>query len=251
MKIKAIIFALVVGVTSSSVIHAATITLKDGRTFEGNIVSQTSDTLVVDAAGIKMNFPTNQVDTIDMTDKKSTPTKTAVKPAPKSEKESANKAPVALQSGTALTIRMSEQVNSRHNKTGTRFTAVLEANLMAGDTLVAKKGSQVYGVLTNVKKAGRIAGSAQLTLELTEISIDGDMHKIATQPINGTGENTARTSVGRTARAAAIGGLIDGSDGAKTGAKVGVGAAILTKGSDIQIPQGTLLDFVLRTPLNL
>ena len=65
--------------------------------------------------------------------------------------------------------------------------------------------------------------------------------------IQGEGRNT----VGRTARAAAIGGLIDGSDGARTGAKVGLGASILTRGESLQVPAGTLLETQLRTPLDL
>lgn len=250
MKIKAIIFSLLAVITFSNIVYAAMVNLKDGRSFEGDIVSQDSHTIVLDIAGITMKLPTELVSTIDMsTDINNT--KSEANPTTMPEKANHFSSSATIESGTALTIRMSQQVNSRENKTGTRFTAVLEANLMAGNILVAKKETQVYGVLTNVKKAGRIAGSASLTLALTEISIDGTMHKIATQPLSSTGNNTARKSVGQTARAAAIGGLIDGSDGAKTGAKVGVGAAILTRGNDIQIPQGTLLDFVLRTPLHL
>ncbi len=71
------------------------------------------------------------------------------------------------------------------------------------------------------------------------------MFPMKTQNIGGQGVNSAKTSVGRTARAAAIGGLVDGSDGAKTGAKVGGGAAILTKGNDIQVPKGELIEFIL------
>ena len=120
---------------------------------------------------------------------------------------------------------------------------------MSGDVVVAKKGSKIYGVLTNVKKAGRLAGSASMTLELTDISINGVMVAIRTQPVSGEGQNTAKTTVGRTARTAAVGSLIGGSDGAKTGVKVGVGAVILTKGDDIEVVQGSLVDFILAAPL--
>ena len=61
---------------------------------------------------------------------------------------------------------------------------------------------------------------------------------------SGSGKNT----VGKTARGAAIGGLIDGKDGARTGAKVGLGAAILTRGGKINIPANTLLEVPLAEP---
>jgi len=45
--------------------------------------------------------------------------------------------------------------------------------------------------------------------------------------------------------------LVDGSSGAKTGAKVGLGASILTGGQSINVPAGTLLETALRTPLSI
>ena len=88
-----------------------------------------------------------------------------------------------------------------------------------------------------------------MTFELRDISIDNVMVAIRTQPVGGQGQNTAKSSLGKTGRAAAIGGLVDGSDGAKTGAKVGLGASILSKGDDIELPEGTLVDFILAAPL--
>jgi len=49
----------------------------------------------------------------------------------------------------------------------------------------------------------------------------------------------------RTLGAAAIGGLLRGSKGAKRGAKVGAGVSILTGGQQISIPAGTVLEFTL------
>ena len=71
---------------------------------------------------------------------------------------------------------------------------------------------------------------------------------LKTQNVGGQGANSAKKTVGTTARTAAIGGLIDGSDGAKTGAKVGVGVSILTRGNDIQVPKGEILGFILSAP---
>jgi hypothetical protein len=68
---------------------------------------------------------------------------------------------------------------------------------------------------------------------------------IRTSAVKAVSENTGKQTVGRTARAAAVGGLIDGSSGAKTGAKVGLGASILTSGSQVYIPRGTLLEYTL------
>lgn len=251
---------ILISVMSISMAKAANVILKNGSSYQGEIKSQNSETLVMDVNGIEMRIPVASIASIDL-QASATPTNPAPATAPatspppativtpESPDASNSVGPVSVSAGTALTVRMLESVNSRHNKTGQRFTAELEANLMSGEIVVAPKGAKVYGVLTEVKKAGRIAGSASITFELRDILINDVMIAIRTQPVSGAGQNTARTSVGRTARTAAIGGLIDGSDGAKTGAKVGVGAAILTRGDDIELSQGTLIDFILTAPL--
>ena len=94
-------------------------------------------------------------------------------------------------------------------------------------------------------------GSSELVLSFTEILIDEQMVDIETASLQAVTDNTAKNSVGKTARAAAIGGLIDGSSGARTGAKVGLGASIITSGNSINIPAGSLLETQLTAPLTL
>jgi hypothetical protein len=55
-------------------------------------------------------------------------------------------------------------------------------------------------------------------------------------------------TVGKTAWGAAIGALADGRDGARTGAKIGLGMAVLSAGKSVNIPSGTLLDITLDLP---
>ena len=159
---------------------------------------------------------------------------------------------VAVPAGTVFMVRMHDSVDTHRDRAGARWTAVLEADLVAGDQTVAPRGSVVYGVLSQVKSSGRLVGKSSLTLQPTEIMIGSRMYPITTGEIQAVGEtgagaNTAR----RTARAAAIGGLIDGSDGAKTGAKVGLGASLLSNDGQIQVASGTLLQFPLAAPLTL
>ena len=49
---------------------------------------------------------------------------------------------------------------------------------------------------------------------------------------------------------AAIGGLAKGSEGAVNRVKVGLGVSLLTGGSSVNIPSGTLLEFALISPIN-
>jgi hypothetical protein len=96
-----------------------------------------------------------------------------------------------------------------------------------------------------------MAGSSELAIEFTDLMIDDVLVPISTSGLQAQGQNEAARTVGRTARAAAIGGLIDGSSGARTGARVGAGASILTSGSSINVPRGTILEVNLAAPVSI
>jgi hypothetical protein len=108
----------------------------------------------------------------------------------------------------------------------------------------------VYGIISQEKKSGRLVGKPSLALTFTDILLNNQMKPIQTSSVKAVTESTTKTTVGRTARFAAIGGLANGSSGAKDGAKIGLGLSLLTSGNSINIPTGTLLEFQLAAPLN-
>lgn len=171
--------------------------------------------------------------------------------APAAAPQATQPQPVVVPAGTSLLVRMREGVDSKRDKTGHRFTAVLEAPLSIGSKIVAPQGALVYGRLASSESAGRVAGRSQLKLELTDIMINGLRQPLMTGTCKVKGEKQGKNSAGKVARGAIIGGLIKGKKGAKTGAKVGAGAAILTGGKQVSIPAGTLLEFPLRSPLHV
>jgi len=79
---------------------------------------------------------------------------------------------VTIPAGTRVLIRTIDALDSSKQKAGYRFTATLETNLQEEDVVVAPRGTTVYGRLAEASSAGRMAGSSQLTLELTDIVIN-------------------------------------------------------------------------------
>ncbi len=151
--------------------------------------------------------------------------------------------------GTTIIVRMVDGVDSKKSNSGQSFTAALETDLVADGKVVAPKGSQAIGVLTAAKSGGRLAGKSELAVELTSIVVNGQAWPVVTETV----EQQAAKSEGRkTARNAAlgagIGALVDGGDGAATGALVGVGVSAVTKGKQVQIPAGSILQFRLLAP---
>jgi len=166
---------------------------------------------------------------------------------------------ITVPAGTRILIRMIDSVDSSKQTAGYRFTASLETNLQVGDVIVAPGGTTVYGQLTSASSAGRMAGSSHLTLELTDILINGTAYPLlsSTYEVKGHGEGskTARDVVGGAGLGALIGGLAGGGKGAGIGVLAGAagGTAIAAskKGEQISIPSESLLEFRLEEPATL
>jgi hypothetical protein len=170
-----------------------------------------------------------------------------------------DKKTVTVPAGTRILIRTVDSIDSTKQKTGYRFTATLETNLQAEDTIVAPRGTTLYGRLAEASSAGRMSGGSELTLELTDIVINGTAYPLltSTYEVKGKGEggNTAKKVVGGAGLGALIGGLAGGGKGAGIGAAAGAagGTAIAgaKKGQQLQIPSETLLEFRLQQPVSL
>jgi hypothetical protein len=173
-------------------------------------------------------------------------------PAPQKKK-------VTVPAGTRILIRMVDSIDTAKQKTGYRFTATLETNLQADDYVVAPRGTTVYGRLANAASSGKFKGSSQITLELTDIVINGTAYALltSTYEIKGKGEGgeTTKKVLGGAGLGAIIGGIAGGGAGAAIGAFAGAGAgtavAASKKGEQLQIPSESLLEFRLEQPVAL
>jgi hypothetical protein len=166
---------------------------------------------------------------------------------------------VTVPAGTRILIRTIDSIDSSKQKAGFRFTATLETNLQVDNVVVAPRGTKVYGHLATAKSAGRMSGSSELTLELTDIMINGTAYPLltSTYEVKGKGEggNTAKKVVGGAGLGALIGGIAGGGKGAGIGALAGAGAgtavAASKKGQQLTIPSESLLEFRLQQPAPL
>jgi hypothetical protein len=166
---------------------------------------------------------------------------------------------ITVPAGTRILIRTVDPIDSSKQKAGFRFTANLETNLQYDNVVVARRGTPVYGVLATASSAGKMKGSSELGLELTDIVINGTSYPLmtSTYEIEGKGEgsNTAKKVFGGAGLGALIGGLAGGGKGAGIGALAGAGAgtavAATKKGQQLQIPSESLLEFRLEQPVTL
>ncbi len=159
--------------------------------------------------------------------------------------------------GSALLVRMIDSIDSEVDKVGQTFTATLADPLVIEGVEVAARGSDLRGRITEVEDAGRVRGSAELRLELTQIVVNGIPYALTTAEYQEVGEGRGEETASRMGKAAGVGALIGliagGGKGAAIGAGVGAGAAgvvqVMTKGEQLYIPAETLLEFTIREPL--
>jgi hypothetical protein len=230
-----------------SAVNADTLTLTDGQVIKGKYVIKDDKEVTFEVAGQQLKIPLASVASLDMDFATPAPAETSAPAEP-----AAAAAPVKkiVPAGTRVVARTSEAIDSKKHKEGHKFTARLEADMVVDEVVVAPRGSTLYGVLSSAKSSRRLAGSSEMVLTFTDILINNQMYPIATSSLKAVTENTAKKTAGTTARAAAIGGLVGGSDDAKRGAKIGLGLSVLSSGNQINIPRDSLLEFQLATPFS-
>lgn len=133
--------------------------------------------------------------------------------------------------GTSIRVRLETSLDTRTNRAGDRFTAVLDEPLVSGDRVIIPKGTVFSGHVTQSRPSGRFKGRAVLALRLDSFDLNGRNYPVATT-------SSARASKkkhgfgwigGGTGGGALIGALAGGGEGAAIGA--GAGAAAGTVGS--------------------
>lgn len=167
--------------------------------------------------------------------------------------------PVRIDAGTTVTIRMIDGVDSSVNQPGEIFHASLDAPLVAGNEVVAPRGTDVYVRLVAASQAGKFSGKSELHLELIKMELHGQSYPLisSTYSLSGgsRGKNTAEKVGGGAVLGAIIGAIAGGGKGAAIGAGVGgAGGGVYqaaTHGKEVKIPSETKLDFQLDQPVTI
>jgi hypothetical protein len=274
-NVKRLFTAIIVGLFFVSVAAADTLELKSGRVVQGKYLGGTQHILRFEVNGEVQTFSTNDVVALTFTGRSSSPapapadapvpapaaapaTAPAAAPAPAPAPVAANGL-VTVPAGQSILIRMIDGVDSAKNHVGDVFHANLETDLTVGDTIVARKGTDIYGRLAEAAKSGNFSGKSELQLELTRLVIDGRDYPIVSSDYTlqgkGQGSSTAKKVGGGAALGAIIGAIAGGGKGAAIGAAAGgaTGGAVqvLTKGAQVKIPSETLLEFRLQQPVSV
>ncbi|HUC52827.1 MAG TPA: hypothetical protein VMR90_02200 [Candidatus Cybelea sp.] len=253
--------ALALGLFFVGSAAADTLELKDGRVLKGRYLGGTQAVLRFEINSEVQTFNTTDIVALTFTgNSASSAASAAPTMAPGAASSMAPSADpggsVTIPAGQSLLIRMIDGVDSAKNHVGDVFHASLETDLTIGNSVVARKGTDVYGRLANSQKSGTFTGKSELQLELTRIVIDGKDYPLVSSDYTlqgkGQGASTAKKVGGIAAAGAIIGAIAGGGKGAAVGAAAGgatgAGVQVLTKGQQVKVPSETLLEFRLQQP---
>src|SRR5258706_2408193 len=161
---------------------------------------------------------------------------------------------LTVPAGTILLIRINEYLSSDHSRIADQFTAVLENPIVVNGLVVARHGQVLVGQVKEARKVGRVKGTSELGVELTDMSVaDGRQMPILTELWKASGGTShgqdAATIATTTGLGALIGAAADWGTGAAigagAGAAAGIGAGLLTRGRPTILDPQSQLSFLL------
>lgn len=167
--------------------------------------------------------------------------------------------PIVVPSGTQLSIRLTDELNSEKAQIGDVFHASVSTPVSVGDTTVIPTTADVEGRVVDVKSAGRFAGQSDLVIELTRLMLNGKSYPLATDRWSKAGSSRGKATAAKVGGGAAVGAILGGifgggkgaAIGAAAGAGAGTGVAGATKGQQIILKPETVLDFHLQNSLSV
>jgi hypothetical protein len=166
---------------------------------------------------------------------------------------------VVIPSGTPLHVRLDQEVDTKKNKAGDRFSASLSETVLVGGLAVLPAGTRFSGHLTTAGSSGRLKGRAMIGLALDSFEYHGRRYEIRTTSVDRvSAAHKKRNSIligGGTGLGAALGAIAGGPKGALIGA--GAGAAAGTAGAaatgkrEVGVPAEAILRFTLRASVEI
>ena len=180
-------------------------------------------------------------------------------PAPSPAQAQAAMGPIQLPQGTNIVIRMIDGVDSETNKVGDTFAASLDEAVVIDNQTVIPRGTNATVKLVDAKESGKFTGRAEVALSLQFIRVNERNVELNTQTVSRVsdprGPRTAKVAGGTAAVGAIIGAIAGGGKGAAVGAAAGgaagAGAQAITKGQRVKIPSETRLTFVLDNAVSI
>jgi len=175
---------------------------------------------------------------------------------------------IEVPGGTHIPLVLHNAISTRSARPGDPVYFETLFPIMIDGHVVIPAGSYMSGEVTEAKRAGRVKGRAELGIKLTTIILPNsymvDLNALPSgagsggrETVNNEGQvvgdtdkaSDVGTVIKSTAAGAGIGGIAGGARGAGIGAGIGaaagLGAVLLSRGPDAELPRGSTIEAVI------
>src|SRR5262245_60536500 len=184
--------------------------------------------------------------------------------------ESKIQPPMVVPVGTAIPISLTSRISTKNAQDGDGVYGKTIFPITVDNKIVIPEGSFVRGKITAVKQPGRVKGKAELTLTFQTLvlpsgitvemytslgSVGGDA-KVKGEATAGGGRRKGKDggNIAKTGGTGAVIGAIGGGKGGAiaggaAGGAIGAATVLLTRGPDLVLEPGTMIEVILDRPL--
>jgi hypothetical protein len=199
---------------------------------------------------------------------------------PATQTAAATPATVTVPAGTKVLLSLKSAINTKTAQQGDGVYLISSFPVIGGSQVMIPVGVYVQGMVDRVQRPGRVKGRAQIDMHFTTmifpngqvVEVPGVLNSLPgsdgpkVKDSEGTVEQAGNKGrdVGNVLKGAAIGaetGVLAGAASGDLGKGIGYGSAagaaagaiytLFTRGNDIVIPTGTVVEMVLQRPLVL
>lgn len=158
--------------------------------------------------------------------------------------------------GTSLAVTVLSNLGSETSQVEDVVKGSLAKPIVIDGTTVAPQGAEVRGVVSDAKKSGRVKGKASLGIAFDRLTVRGETLRMQTAPVVLEAQDKKSDDVKKGGIGAGLGAVVGGIAGGGSGAAIGAvaggaGTVLATKGREVEVPAGTVVNVLLQSPLTL
>ncbi len=179
--------------------------------------------------------------------------------APASTASTPDMSNITVTTGTVLTVRMIDSIDSKVNRAGDVFHASLDEPLLINNSTVVPRGTDVYVRLVQSTTEGQPNAKNAMHLQLVKMDFEGRSYALVSSTYSAAGKmkpgHPGRNIGGGAILGTILGAAVGGGRGAAVGAVVGAAGggvyADTHKTQQVKVPAETKLDFTLEQPVTI
>ena len=163
---------------------------------------------------------------------------------------------VTIPAGTSLSVTVLSHLGSTTSKVEDSVKGALAAPVVVSGTTAVPQNAQITGFVTDVKTSGRVKGKASLAFRFDRMVVRGETHQLETARVILEAQDKRSDDVKKGGLGAGLGAVVGGVAGGGTGAAIGAvaggtGAVLATKGREVEVPAGTVVNVLVQEPLTV